>query len=82
MSISLIPSGSLLVISVSLGFKLSFCINSNFAFFNSDILSLSKEIATGLPPKLAPPSTTNFSTPIISPVLSLIKFAISGALIS
>ena len=68
--------------SVNFGLSLNCCINSDFALLSSFISSLNNEMATGLPPKFAPPSTTNFSAPIISPVLSLIIFAISGALIS
>ena len=73
--ISLLPSGSLCVTSVSCGLVLSELSSEFLAFFNSSTLLLIIEIETGLPPKLAASLTINFSAPTISPVFSLIKLA-------
>ena len=82
MSISLKPCGSLWAISTKIGLDFKFSIKSSLAFFRSDLLLLKREIATGLPPKLAPSLMMNFSAPGIVPVFSLIKEASIDDLIS
>ena len=68
--------------STKIGFDFKFSIKSSFAFFKSDLLLLKREIATGLPPKLAPSLIINFSAPAIVPVFSLIREASIDDLIS